>query len=256
MLEQPARELPAAVGPEVEEDRRVDRRIEPGACREHDRLDELVGDAALVARDTAASGSTAALAHAVEDRRDGPIGALDAVVAVHRVVAADDGRDPAGGQRREIVDGRMRRDVAAVRERVDPRPVRHPVRRASSSSARRWSMCEWTPPVRDEAQQVDVAATRSRPLESADERRILEDRAVANGQVHAHQILEQHPARADRQVADLRVAHLPRRKADRLTGGGEARVRVGRPEPVEHRRRRQLDGVARARAGRGPSRRG
>ena len=105
-------------------------------------------------------------------------------------------------------------------------------------------MCEWTPPCETRPSRWTSPPRALRPLESADEGGIDEDRAVADGQVHPHQILEQDAARADRQVADLRVAHLPRRQADRLPGGGEARVRVGRPEPVEHRCRRQFDGVA------------
>ena len=138
----------------------------------------------------------------------------------------------------------MRGDVATVRERMNPGPVGH------LCCARELEQREQMIDVgvdaarRDEAEQVDVAATRPCALESADEGRIREDRAVANSEVHPHQILEQDAARADRQVADLGVAHLPRREADRLTGGGQARVRVRRPEAVEHRCRRQLDGVA------------
>ena len=107
--------------------------------------------------------------------------------------------------------------------------------------------------VGDEAEQVDVAAPRSK---AAVERRVLEERAVRDRAVHALQVLEEDAAGADRQVADLGVAHLPGRQADRLARGLERRVRVLGPEPVEDRRLGELDGVARARAARSPSRRG
>ncbi len=50
VLEQSLGELARAVGPEVEEDRRVGRRIEPRPPFDDDRLDELVRDTAVVAR--------------------------------------------------------------------------------------------------------------------------------------------------------------------------------------------------------------
>ena len=94
--------------------------------------------------------------------------------------------------------------------------------------------------VGDEAEQVDVLAS----LEGADERGVLEERPVLDRLVHAHQVLEEHATGADRQVPDLGVAHLARRKADRLAGCLERRVRVLGPEAVEDRRVGELDGVA------------
>ena len=114
-------------------------------------------------------------------------------------------------------------------------------------------MCEWTPPRETSPSRCTSPPRALRPLERADEGGIDEDRAVADGQVDAHQVLEQDAAGADREVADLRVAHLPRRQADRLTRGREARVRVRRPEVVEHRRRGQLDGVSGAGRGEAPA---
>ena len=83
-------------------------------------------------------------------------------------------------------------------------------------------MCEWTPPCETRPSRCTSPPRSFARSKAPHEGRIVEDRAVADGQVHAHQILEQDAARADRQVADLRVAHLPRRQADRLTGGREA----------------------------------
>ena len=58
-------------------------------------------------------------------------------------------------------------------------------------------------------------------------------------------------------MADLRVPHLARRQPDRLAARPSSVVcGYSSPEPVEHRRRGELDGVARARRARSPSRRG
>ena len=106
--------------------------------------------------------------------------------------------------------------------------------------------------VRDETEQMHVPTPLLRPRERRAECSVLEERAVANGDVDAHQILEQHPARADRQMADLGVAHLAVRQPHRLTRRSETRVGEGGPEVVEHRRRRQLHGVPRTGRGEAP----
>ena len=93
----------------------VSRRVEARAAREHDGLDELVGDPARrssLARPRPVGG---VLADAVEDRGERAIGALPALVAVHRVVAADDRRDAVGRE--------------AARDRRLPRAARRRGRR-------------------------------------------------------------------------------------------------------------------------------
>ena len=104
-------------------------------------------------------------------------------------------------------------------------------------------------PVRDEPEQVHVLAA----LERGDERRVLEERAILDRLVHVHQVLVGHASGADRQMSDLRVPHLPGRKADRLAGSGEGRVRVLSPEAVEGRRVGELDGVSRPRRSEAPA---
>src|SRR5438874_11708397 len=96
---------------------------------------------------------------------------------------------------------------------------------------------------RDEPEQVHARAA----LECEAQRLVLEEVARLDRLVHAHQILEQDPPRADRQVADLGVAHLSGRQAYGLPGRGERRVRVSLPQAVEDRSLRQRDGVAGAR---------
>ncbi len=84
-------------------------------------------------------------------------------------------------------------------------------------------------------------------LEGGHERFILEERAVLDRLADPGQILVEAAAGADRQVPDLRVAHLAGGQPDGLSRGNERRVRVGRPEPVEYGRVRERDRVPRSR---------
>ena len=99
------------------------------------------------------------------------------------------------------------------------------------------------PAVGDKPQQVDVLAA----FECRTESLVLEERAVFDRLRDPGEILVEPSSRANRQVADLGVPHLSRGQTDRLTRGCERRVRVCRPEPVEDRRARKLDCVARPR---------
>src|SRR5437867_5655238 len=81
-------------------------------------------------------------------------------------------------------------------------------------------------------------------LERAPERLVLEDRPVIDRAGDAHQVLEEDPARPDREVTDLRIPHLAGREAHRLARGLQRRVRVRTPEPVERGRLRELDRIS------------
>ena len=94
--------------------------------------------------------------------------------------------------------------------------------------------------VGDEAEQVHVFAALERSRQS----RVLEEGAVLDCLVHAHEVLKEHSAGADREMADFAVPHLPWRKPDRAARGFELRVRKGSPQTVEVRSLRELDGVA------------
>ncbi len=139
----------------------------------------------------------------------------------------------------------MRRHVAAVRERVHPRPLRHPLSLGQLEKRAQVVDVRVNTPVGDEAEQMDVAAALSRAPERGSERAVLRERAVLDREAHAREVLEQDPARPDREVPHLRVPHLSHWKPDRLTGGGERRVRIAIPQRVEGGRARELDGVSR-----------
>ena len=63
--------------------------------------------------------------------------------------------------------------------------------------------------------QVQSVA-RSRPRESLEQDWIAGERAVGYGGIDARQVLQDRPPCAEVEVADLAVAHLPNRQADRL----------------------------------------
>ena len=77
-----------------------------------------------------------------------------------------------------------------------------------------------------------------------DERRILEERSVADRFADAHEVLHHDAAGAEVQVSDFAVAHLSLGKPDRAAGRLEQRPRVSRDERVPGRGVRQRDGVA------------
>ena len=172
----------------------------------------------------------------MRDRVVGQLRPLPALVAVHRVVAADDRGDPVLRQLGEICERGVRRDVAAVGEGVQPRLLgREPKQRLDVLDVRVDAA------VRDEAEQVHALAA----LERRPQHGVLEERAVLDRLVDAHQILVEPTPGPDRQVAHLAVPHLTGRQAGGLAGGLDRRVRELAPQPVEHRRLGQLDGVAR-----------
>ena len=217
-----------------------------GPARDHDRFDELVGDTALVARADGVDGDRGLHARSVEDRADGRSRAVPALVAVHRVVAAADGRDAVGGELGEV--GRRRSSGETSRPSVN---AWIQVRSAIPSRRRQLEQRQEVLEVAvhatagDEPEQVDVAVALAGARERADERLVLEEGAVRDRRVHAHQVLEEDPPRADRQVAHLGVPHLTRWEPDGLGRRLELSVREALREPVEHGRRGKVDGIAR-----------
>src|SRR5262249_62097399 len=75
---------------------------------------------------------------------------------------------------------------------------------------------------------------------------VLKSGPVSGAAVEALEFLVGDAARADCQVADLGVAHLSGGQPDRLARGLERRMRVPRPQRIEHRRVGELDRIPRA----------
>ncbi len=140
----------------------------------------------------------------------------------------------------------MRRHVATVGEGVDPRAVGHPLAPGELEQGAEMIDVGVDAAVGDEPEQVHVAVALAGATEHAEQRLVVEERAVGDGRAYAHEILEEDPSRADREVPDLGVPHLAVGQADGTAGSCELRVRVALPQRVEDGRLRQLDGVARA----------
>ena len=166
--EQGARELSGTIGPEVEEDDRV-ARLDPRRALDHGRLDELVGDPGLVARPDRVERARGARPDAEHQRVHRLLRPVVAVVAVHRPVAAGDRRDPVLRQRREVLERRVRRDVAPVGERVDPGVLGRELEERAEVVDVRVDAA-----LRDEPDQVNAPAARERRLQ----RLVLAERAV------------------------------------------------------------------------------
>ncbi len=96
----------------------------------------------------------------------------------------------------------------------------------------------------DESQQVQTAPVPAGMVDGLAQDRVVEEAAIGNRLADARQVLQDREARAQVQVADLRVAHLARRQAHRLAGRLEP---AGRPlgrQPVPGRHPRGHQSVA------------
>ena len=128
-------------------------------------MNSSVSPRSYAARTAASPVAAVVLGASLDDRVVGELRALPALVAVHRVVAAADGRDPRAAPALDLGDvagARVGVRVAAVGERVDDR-VRHALGAASSISARRWSMLACTPPRETRPEQVQPCRARAPP---------------------------------------------------------------------------------------------
>ena len=191
------------------------------------------------------------------------VGALDAVpavVAVHREEAPDDARD-AG------------RDAAPPR--TSPRAVSRNSAplcgSVSRPSVKAWMTRSSTPAsaarVQQRVEMVDARVHAAvgderedvharRRLQRLEQHRVAAEARQPRGLVDERQVLLDDRARAEVEVADLGVAHLPVGQPDGAAAGGQRRVRVALPERVEDRRVRPARRRCPDRPARVPSHRG
>ena len=94
-----------------------------------------------------------------------------------------------------------------------------------------------------EPQQMQ--APRARVMHGGEQQdRIAKEIARLDHQVDPHHVHQQHPPRADVQVADFAVAHLAIRQSDEAAGGMDQRVRIFAQQFVVGGFARGGDGVA------------
>jgi len=98
--------------------------------------------------------------------------------------------------------------------------------------------------VPDQSHQVQRAALPPHAIAQFDERRQPEEIARGDRLRDAHDVLRDHPARAEVQVPDFAVPHLSLGEAHGEPRGVEQRVRGAVPQPMPGRRVAQFDRIA------------
>jgi hypothetical protein len=200
-------QLACAIGPEVDEDERL---VGGGAIvvPDHDRLDELVGDSALVRLADRLDGGVGPRGAGVDDRVVGALRAVPAAIAIHPPVPPADRADPADVTQPalDLLDVGSAcgwRCVPAVGEGVQhqvgdsllPRQLDHglDVLPARVDAA-----------VGDQPDRVQPPAARlARRAAGGAQRRVLEEAAVGDRVVDPGQVLLDDRARAQVEVPDL-----------------------------------------------------
>ena len=238
-------QLPCPIGTEVGDDHSIARADETLDHVDDRRGHELVVLAAEVGGFDRRRRARRPLPDAVDDRVIAAFDPIPTAVAIHRVVAPADRRDPCVrvGRREppfEVGDEAergSRRRVAAIEQRVDadrwdaePRRELH--------QGHEMTVVGMDPTGADQADQVEAAERSRRPPARRHEGRPIEEAAVGDRRVDAREVLEDRTAGPQVQVTHLRVAHLARRQADRLRRGAERGMRpvAQQRPPVGHRR--------------------
>ena len=248
-----ARHLAGAVGAEIHEHHRV------AVTHRHDRRDcgrlhELVAFAArigLLERGQRIARLVERLA--LREQVVGGLHAFPALVAVHRIVASDDGGDAPGFelrafvlQQRERRGGAPGRRVAPVEKRVHTH-IRDAGRGRQFDHGGDLQLMAVHPARRQQAEDVQCRMIRTRGGGSLIQHRIGEKLAVINRGFDARVILVNHATRPDVEVADFRIAHLRGGQADPFLGGVDGGMRAGPPPDVPVRLAGQADRVVFAR---------
>ena len=243
-------ELLGAVVAVVEED--DDVALLDGAVDERvvDGLDELVGDAFVVAFLHGLEEVFGLFAFGADEQVVGYLDAFPAFVAVHGVEAAYDAGDVgiAGFLTflQHLSDEALAAlgvGVAAVHEAVHE-GVLHAVLLADFDEFEEVVERGVYAAVGGEAHEVDVLACGLGVLVGADDFGVAEDAAVLTGAVDFHKVLIDDAAGADVEVTHLRVAHLSVGQADVLAAGQQLAVGISGINLVEVGSRSVVDDVA------------
>jgi hypothetical protein len=182
----------------------------------------------------------------------GELGPLPPLVAIHRIVAAGDRRDPRRGgaadpvhgafEIREIANAAGRRRIAAVGDCLHEHTRNAPPCRQLDQRVQVTLMAVHAA-VRHQADQVQRLLAAGSHVHRRRERGVLEEVTVADALVDAGEVLIDHPAGAHVHVADFGIAHLAGRQADGLARRDQLRAGVALRQPVVDRGSRQLDRV-------------
>src|SRR5208283_1376417 len=224
-------DLAGAVGAEIVEDDRIvvaddaDRRSSwPGAAGDYDGLHKFVGDALFVALLEGGDRIVGfGFRFAVDEGAIGEFDALPAVVAVHGVVAANEGGDFADTEFAhfllefaDVIAAAVGRGVAAVHEAVDEDLFDFPLLGHFEESEEVVDVGMHTA-IAEQADEVELALAAA--LHGLLEERDLIELLVGDEEINAGDIHVHDAAGADVEVADFAVAHLAHGEADGGAGG-------------------------------------
>jgi len=241
-----------AVRAEVEEDDRVpvaDRRHRRVSIHDDCRRNELVGHLLGVGRAHRLQRARGTAPDAADHRVVGLLDPVPALVAIHRVEATDDRRDPASPglaqealQLLQIPERAHGRRVTTIQERVhvDPGDSARPrgLQQAEQVLLRRVHAAR-----ADQAHQVQRPSILACRVHRRDQHRVVDQLVPLDGAIDAYQVLVDDPPRADVGVTDLRVSHLPLGEPDGEARAQQLGARHLPREAVEVRRAGQKDGV-------------
>src|SRR5260370_4333099 len=250
------RHLAGAVGAEVEEDdgvivaNRSQRRGRGAASLgDNDGLHEFVGDVLLVAAPEGGDRIVrASFRFAVDDGAIGEFDALPAIVAVHGVIAADQGGNLPDAEFTTFllelaheIAAAARRRVAAVHEAVDEN-VFHLLLLGHFEQREEMMDVGVHAAIAEQTHQMQMAlaAAFHRLLEQRHALQLL----VGDEQIDARDVHVHDAAGADVEMADFAVAHLAFGKADVWAGSVDQRVGKFFKQGVISGFAREGDGVA------------
>ena len=252
---QRARDLAHAVGAEVEADAGivVANRGQglPTVVGTDKRDDEFVGHFLVVGIFHALHGIGLLAAFGVgEDHRVvGLRDALPATVAVHGVVASVDRRDLAAVvlahlllQLLEVSRAVGGQRVAAVHEGVHEDAV-HAVLLRHLQQRVEMRLLRMHAAVGKQSEQMQPPLAGARMLHGIEQHGMREEFAVLDHQIDARDVHVHDAPRADVEVPDFAVAHLPFGQSDERPAGVNERVGILAQQPVVGRLARERDGV-------------
>ena len=178
-------------------------------------------------------GVSGLLALAEDETLEGNLDAVPALIAVHGIVAADDGGDLADADLLDgvleflhVAGGRLGVGVAAVAEEVDE-DLGHAGLLGGLEERVEVGLLGVDAAVGDEAAEVQPPVAVLGALEGLLDDLVLRELALAHGLVDAHDVLPHDAAGADVEVADLGVAHEALGQADGERRGVELNVAGG-----------------------------
>ena len=248
LLRHGCRDLPAAVGAEVETEHHIARANPAVHALEDRRLNELIGDVCRIGRRHGRLGVGEHLPLPIHEQRVGFGDALPPLVAVHGPVPAahrgqtGSGLFTDGLEFLEVAGAQLGRCVPAIRERMHHH-IGHVGIGGDAEQGMQVILLTVNTAAAHQAHEVQSPAfflgRRQRFLQD----RLGGDGPVRHGAVDPEQVLVDDAPGADVEVPHFAVAHLAFGQAHGLTVGGQGGVGMLVHQPIETGRGGHMHGV-------------